>query len=89
MEKNQQLVQIEKPKISTKPTGLVRGYSVNSHPGYLNGINEDRICVITNLNKSAQRDNYISFFSIYDGNNGVTKAEYFRDHFHQILTRDK
>ncbi len=62
---------------------------MNSHPGSLSTNNEDRICVITNLNKSILKDTQISFFSIYDGKNGVAKAEYFRDHFHNVLIKDK
>lgn len=80
---------IEKAKISAKPIGIIKGYSVNSHPGSLNTANEDRICVITNLNKTIQKEQQISFFSIYDGENGFSKAEYFRDNFHSVLLRDK
>lgn len=47
---------------------------MNSHPGSINTANEDRICVITNLNKSIMKDQQISFFSIFDGNNGASKA---------------
>jgi len=39
--------------VSTKTIGYIKGYSVNSHAGPLNVINEDRICVVTNLNKSS------------------------------------
>lgn len=80
---------IDKAKISTKSIGLLKGYSVNSHPGSMSTLNEDRICVITNLNKAAHRDHQISFFSIYDGKNGAAKSEYFRDNFHSVMTQDR
>lgn len=90
MEKTQsQIPLIDKAKTSAKQTGQIRGYAVNSHPGPLNTFNEDRICVVTNLNKSLQKELQISFFSIYDGENGVTKAEFFRDNFHSTLIKDK
>lgn len=43
----------EKAKVSSKSIGYIKGYSVNSNAGPLNVINEDRICVVTNLNKSS------------------------------------
>ena len=72
-------------KISSKSTGVVKNYAVNSHPGFVNTINEDRISIITNLNKVIKNTKKVSFFGIYGGKNGPTKAEYMRDSFHQIL----
>lgn len=46
---------IEKAKTSVKQIGKLKGYAVNSHPGPLNSFNEDRICVVTNLNKSTHK----------------------------------
>lgn len=43
---------------------------------------------MTNLNRSASKDNQVSFFSVYDGKEGVVKAEYFRDNFHTLLSKD-
>ena len=74
--------------MSSKGYGLILGYAANSHPGVYNLVNEDRICIVTNLNKSNHKHKQISFFSIYDGSNGLLKTDYFRDHFHLILNSD-
>lgn len=79
---------LDKAKVSSKSVGHIKGYAVNSHPGPLNTINEDRICIVTNLNRSSCKENQISFFSIYDGKDGAAKAEYFRDNFHNVLSKD-
>lgn len=56
----------------------------------MNVINEDRVCIVTNLNKKNQTKNkQVLFFGIYDGKNGPTKAEYYRDYFHSILYHDE
>lgn len=39
VDKMQQLPIIDKPKVSVKSIGLIKGYSVNSHPGSLNALN--------------------------------------------------
>ena len=52
-------------------------------------INEDRICIVTNLNKTNVKSKQVSFFSIYDGSNGLLKTDYFRDHFHILLNDDE
>ena len=69
--------------------GVVYGYGVNSHVGSKNIINEDRICIVTNLNKNQSKNKQILFFGIYDGKNGSTKAEYYRDHFHSLIYHDE
>lgn len=79
------IISIDKAKVSSKSYGLVQAYSANSHPGPLLSYNEDRICIVTNLTKTNVRARQISFFGIYDGNNGLTKADYMRDHFHVCL----
>jgi hypothetical protein len=40
---------------------------------------------VTKLNKTNVKIKQISFFSIYDGSNGLLKTDYFRDNFHLIL----
>jgi hypothetical protein len=84
-----QMPPIDRAKTSTKEMGTIKGYAVNSHPGPLTNINDDRICVVTNLNKSPSRDLQISFFSIYSCENGIGKAEFFRDNLHPTLAKDK
>ena len=59
---------IDKSKVSSKPYGIIKGYSANSHPGPLLSYNEDRICIITNLTKTNVKEKQISFFGVYEGN---------------------
>lgn len=83
-----QPILIEKSKVSSKPYGIIRGYSANSHSGPLLSYNEDRICIVTNLTKSTSKQRQISFFGVYDGNGGVNKADFLRDNFHLMLLED-
>ena len=50
--------------------------------------NEDRICIVTNLTKTSNKQKQISFFGVYDGNGGVNKADFLRDNFHLFLVQD-
>jgi len=78
-------VVIDASKISSKSYGLIRGYAANSHVGLYSSVNEDRICIVTNLNKTSFKNRQISFFGIFDGHQGTFKADYYRDHFHVII----
>ncbi len=51
--------------------------------------NEDRICIITNLTKTNIKQKQASFFGVYDGQEGVAKADYLRDNFHLLLVEDE
>lgn len=51
--------------------------------------NEDRICIVTNLTKTSVKQKQISFFGVYDGNNGVSRADYLRDHLHLTLAAEQ
>lgn len=64
---------------------MIKGYSANSHPGPILTYNEDRICIITNLTKTNIRQKQISFFGVYDGNDGINKADYLRDNYHLMM----
>ena len=48
----------------------------------------DRVCIVTNLNKTSNKVNQVSFFAIYDGHNGSGFADYMRDCFHSTLIED-
>lgn len=61
----------------------MKTYAVNSHSGPINTNNENRLSIVTNLNSF--KNHTISFFGIYEGKNGMIKAEYMRDNFHLIL----
>jgi hypothetical protein len=52
-------------------------------------VNEDRICIVTNLNKTSCKTRQISFFGIFDGNQGTFKADYYRDNFHVIIQNEE
>jgi len=79
---------IDKAKISSKSYGTVKAYSANSHPGPILSYNEDRICIVTNLTKTSVKQKQVSFFGVYDGNNGVARADYLRDNFHLTLAAE-
>lgn len=79
---------IDKSKVSSKSYGVIKGYSANSHSGPLLSYNEDRICIVTNLTKTSTKHKQVSFFGVYDGNAGVLKADFLRDHFHLLLVED-
>ena len=67
---------------------MIKAYAANSHPGPLNNLNEDRVCIVTNLNKTSNKANQVSYFAIYDGHNGACFADYMRDAFHTTLIED-
>jgi hypothetical protein len=69
--------------------GKVEGYAVNSHAGPTRPINSDRVCIVGNMDKAGMRGKQISFFGVYSGENGVGKAEFYRDNFHVGLCRDQ
>lgn len=79
---------IDKSKVSSKSYGIIKGYSANSHSGPMLSYNEDRICIVTNLTKTSSKHKQISFFGVYDGNSGILKADFLRDHFHLLLVED-
>lgn len=83
------IVSIEISKTSSKSYGLIKGYAANSHPGSHNRTNEDRICIVTNLNKTNVKTKQVSFFSIYDGSQNILKADYYRDNFHLVLNTNE
>jgi serine/threonine protein phosphatase PrpC len=82
------VVSIDRAKVSSKSYGIVKAYSANSHPGPLLSFNEDRICIVTNLTKTNVKQQQIAFFGVYDGKDGVAKADYMRDNFHLCLADD-
>ena len=41
------------------------------------------------MTKTSVRQRQISFFGIYDGYDGVAKADYMRDNFHLCLAEDE
>lgn len=82
------IVNLEKSRISSKSYGFIKAYAANSHPGLLNTMNEDRVCIVTNLNKTSNKANQVSFFAIYDGHNGASFADYMRDCLHTLLIED-
>ena len=77
---------VGKGQLLNKTCGVVRTYAVNSHAGYFSSLNENRLAIVTNFVKYKHK--FISFFSIYEGKNGMKKAEYMRENFHLILFND-
>ena len=58
-------------KISNQSFGGIKGYAVNSHKGLLNSVNEDRVCIVTNINKYLCKNKESSFFGVFDAKNGA------------------
>ena len=75
----------ESTKCSTKSTGQVKAYAVNTYQGIIRNYNEDRVSIILNITKP---QNYIgdwpkcSFLGIYDGHGGSGCADFLRDNLH-------
>jgi hypothetical protein len=44
---------------------------------------------VTNLTKNNTKHKQVSFFGVYDGNNGTGRADYMRDNYHLMLIQDE
>ena len=82
----------EKPKTSTKRNGVVKAYGANTNQGIVRNYNEDRVSIILNIMKPANRKEErwpkCSFFGVYDGHGGVSCADFLRDNLHLYLIRE-
>lgn len=80
-------------KASIKENGSVKGYAASTDQGLVRNYNEDRVSIILNINKPADRatENWprCSFFGVYDGHGGPACADFLRDNLHQFVTRNE
>ena len=78
----------EKIRISNKKFGIIHSYSAITSEGNRN-YNEDRICIIYNINNNNSNNFHCSFFGLYDGHAGNSCADFLRDNLHKFIINDK
>lgn len=87
------LPNFESTKHSVKENGVIKGYAANTNQGIVRDYNEDRVSIVLNIQKPADKkcDRWpkCSFFAIFDGHGGHTCADFLRDNLHQFIVRDK
>ena len=81
----------EPVKFSDKAHGVVRGFSVCTNQGLVRNYNEDRVSVILNIAKPANRPvneswPSCSIFGVFDGHGGSKCAEFLRNNLHQYVS---
>jgi hypothetical protein len=74
-------------KCSTRSSGKITTFSVNTHNGNVRTYNEDRVSIILNVLNPENHQNWphVSFFAIYDGHAGVRCADYMKENLHQFV----
>ena len=77
-------------RYSIKKNAEVEAYAAITHEGLVRHYNEDRVSIILNLMKPANKHvmNWpkMCFFGVYDGHGGSNCADYLRDHLHHYVT---
>ena len=65
---------LDQSKCSNRRNGMVRAYAANTNQGIVRNYNEDRVSIILNICKPANREEEnwpkCSFFGIFDGHGG-------------------
>ncbi len=85
----------EKAKFASKTHGLITSYAANTHQGIQRNYNEDRVSIILNMTKPANKNLHdkewpkCSFFAIYDGHGGSLCADFLKDNLHQIILQQE
>lgn len=87
-------------KCSLKGNGLIKAYAVNTNKGLVRyppslsarNYNEDRVSIILNIAKPADRTEEVwpkcSFFGVYDGHGGSGCADFLRDNLHLFVIKE-
>lgn len=77
---------------SNKPYGQVQLYCANTHRGIVREHNEDRVMIMTRVQKPSDRKEEkwptCSFFGLYDGHGGKTCSNFLRDNLHSFIIQD-
>lgn len=80
----------EPTRHSAKNHGIIRAYAANTNQGLIRNYNEDRVSIILNINKPANRTSEkwpkCSFFGVFDGHGGNKCADFLRDNLHQFVS---
>ena len=78
---------------SQKPQGLMKSYAYNSYKGLVKDYNEDRVVVVSQIQKPQKTIHRtwpkMSYFGIFDGHGGETCSEYLKNNFLNILVENK
>lgn len=100
---NQSLPNYDPPKVSSKSTGVIQAFAVNTHQGAIRNYNEDWVAIILNiacpiskshLYKSDKKPNLpewpkINYFAIYDGHGGSGCADFLWSNLHNNIINQK
>ena len=77
---------------SNKSHGVVQLYCANTHRGIIREHNEDRVMIMTRIQKPSDRKDEkwppCSFFGLYDGHGGKTCSNFLRDNLHSYIIQD-
>ena len=78
---------------SNKSHGVVQLYCANTHRGIIREHNEDRVMIMTRIQKPADRKDekwpHCSFFGLYDGHGGKSCSNFLRDNLHSFIIQDQ
>lgn len=78
---------------SQKPQGLMKSYAYNSYKGLTKENNEDRVIVVSQIQKPQKTIHRtwpkMSYFGIFDGHGGETCSEYLKNNFLNFLIENK
>ena len=75
---------------SDKSHGVINAFGANTHQGLSRNYNEDKVTIITNIEKPKQKAAsspwpLCSFFAIYDGHGGHKCANFLKENLHTII----
>ena len=83
---------LQKPKVIIKNYGLLKCLATNTYHGTRKKINEDRICISLNLQKTINKKKLInshikncSILSIFDGHGGTKCCDFLKKNLHKTI----
>lgn len=78
---------------SQKMQGLMKSYAYNSYKGLVKGCNEDRVVIVSQIQKPQKTIHRtwpkMSYFGIFDGHGGEGCSEYLKNNFLDYLVESK
>ena len=84
-----QLNNPEAVRQSEKNCGLVEAFAANTNQGIVRNYNEDRVSIILNVNKPANKRESewpaVCFFGVFDGHGGSACADFLKDNLHNFV----
>ena len=83
---------LKKPKVIIKDYGILKALATNTHGGLIKKINEDRICISLNLQKTIDKKKLLknkikscSILSIFDGHGGTNCCDFLKKNLHRTI----